>query len=155
MVLSRSYLDALLEKAQEASSGMNAEKMARKMLSGKFTLIDMRAQMDMMGKMGPLSKVAQMLPGSMGANLQGRDMGATQQKLGHFRVIMDSMTAEELEQPGLLKQSRVRRIAHGAGREVAEVKELLKYYDNTKAMMKGFGSNRKLQRQLMKQLKFQ
>ena len=148
-------LESLLEKAEEASAGMNAEKMARKMLSGRFTLNDMMAQMDMIGKMGPLGKVAQMLPGGMGANLQGRDMGKTQEKMGHYKVIMNSMTDEERENPGLLKQSRVRRIAHGAGREVREVKELMKYYDTTKSMMKGFSSNRKMQRQLMRQLKFQ
>ena len=148
-------LDALLEKAQEATKGTDAEKMARKMMTGKFTLNDMRAQMDMIGKMGPLGKVAQMLPGAMGANLQGRDMGQTQKKLGHFRVLLDSMTEQERDNPGLIKSSRVQRIARGAGRDPKEVKELLKYYETTRSMMKGLSSNRKMQRQLMKQLKFQ
>ncbi len=148
-------LDALLEKAQEASSGMNAEKMARKMMSGKFTLNDMQAQMDMIGKMGPLGKVAQMLPGGMGQALQGRDMGATQEKMGQYKVILSSMTDEERENPHLLKSSRVKRIARGSGTEMRDVKELLKYYDTTRNMMKGLSSNRKMQRQLMRQLKFQ
>ncbi len=148
-------LDALLEKAQEASQGMNAEKMARKMLSGKFTLNDMQAQMDMIGKMGPLGKVAQMLPGGMGAQLQGKDMSGTQEKMGHYKVILSSMTEEERENPNLIKSPRVRRIARGAGRDMKEVRELLKYYETTKSMMKGIGGNRKMQRQLMRQLKFQ
>lgn len=148
-------LEALLEKAQEASEGVNAEKMARKMLSGKFTLNDMMGQMDMIGKMGPLGKVAQMLPGGMGQQLQGQDMEGTQEKLGHFRVILTSMTEEERENPGLIKSPRIRRIARGSGRDMKEVRELLKYYDTTKNMMKGFGGNRKMQRNLMRQLKFQ
>lgn len=148
-------LEALLEKAKDAAGGADAEKMARKMLSGRFTLDDMKAQMDMVTKMGPLGKVAQMLPGQMGQALQGRDMEGTQAKLKHFRVIMDSMTAEEREDPTILKSPRITRIARGSGRTPNEVRELLKYYDATKGMMKGLGSNRKMQRNLMRQLKFQ
>lgn len=147
-------LESLLEKAEEAASGMNAEKMARKMMSGKFTLNDMQAQMDMIGKMGPLGKVAQMLPGGMGQQLQGRNMEGTQEKMGHYKVILSSMTDEERENPTLIKSPRVKRIARGSGRDMKEVRELLKYYDTTKSMMKGLSSNRKMQRQLMRQLKF-
>jgi signal recognition particle subunit SRP54 len=145
-------LEALLEKATAAAEGKDAERMARKMLSGRFTLNDMRGQMDMVSKMGPLGKVAQMLPGGMGAALQGRDMDATQAKMRSYRVILDSMTDEERDEPGLLKAPRLQRIARGSGRTVQEVRELLKYYEATKGMMKGFGSNRKLQRQLMRQM---
>ncbi len=148
-------LEALLEKAQEATKGKDAEKMARKMMTGKFTLNDMMSQMDMIGNMGPLGKVAQMLPGGMGQALQGRDMEGTQKKLAQYRVIMTSMTDEERENPNLIKSSRIHRIARGSGRDQKEVRELLKYHEHTKAMMKGLTSNRKLQRNLMKQLKFQ
>lgn len=148
-------LEALLEKAQEAVEGQDAEKMARKMLTGKFTLNDMMGQMEMIGKMGPLGKVAQMLPGGMGQQLQGQNMEGTQQQLQKFRVILTSMTDEERENPGIIKSPRIRRIARGSGREISDVRALLKYYDTTRTMMKGFGSNRKMQRQLMRQLKFQ
>jgi signal recognition particle subunit SRP54 len=145
-------LEALLEKAAAAADGKDAEKMARKMLSGRFTLNDMMSQMDMVSKMGPLGKVAQMLPGGMGAALQGRDMDATQAKMKVYRVILDSMTEEERDDPSLLKSPRIARIARGAGRTQNEVRELLKYYEATKGMMKGIGSNRKLQRQMMRQM---
>ncbi|MEA3202726.1 MAG: signal recognition particle subunit [Thermoplasmata archaeon] len=145
-------LEALLEKANAAMKGDDAEKVARKMLSGRFSLNDMMGQMDMVQKMGPLGKVAQMLPGQMGAALQGRDMEGTQQKLRHFRVILDSMTDEEREEPGLLKAPRIGRIARGSGRTVGEVRELLKYYEATKGMMKGMGSNRKMMRQMQRQM---
>lgn len=135
-------LEALLSKAQEAMGGQDAEKMARKMLTGRFTLNDMMSQLDMMGKMGPLSKVAQMLPGGLGANLQGRNMEGTQEKLKHFRVILDSMTKDERDDPAILKAPRITRIARGSGRTSNEVRELLKYYETTKGMMKGLGTNR-------------
>jgi signal recognition particle subunit SRP54 len=147
-------IEALLEKAKEATDGQDMEKTARRMMSGKFTLHDMYQQMQMLNKMGPLGKVSQMLPGGMGEKLQGADMEESQAKLARFRVIMDSMTDQEMEQPNLIKSSRQRRIARGAGVDPQEVKALLKYYDMSKRMMKGFGSNRKMQRQLMKQLKF-
>lgn len=147
-------LEALLEKAKDATEGKDAEKMARKMLSGRFTLTDMMAQLDMVTKMGPLGKVAQMLPGQMGQALQGRDMEGTQQKLKTYRVILDSMTAQERDDPALLKAPRITRIARGAGRNTNEVRELLKYYEATKGMMKGLGSNRKMQANLMRKMKF-
>ncbi|MGB1697188.1 MAG: signal recognition particle protein Srp19, partial [Thermoplasmatota archaeon] len=148
-------LDALLEKAQEAVKGKDAEGMARKMMSGKFSLNDMMSQMDMIGNMGPLGKVAQMLPGGMGAALQGRDMEGTQAKMGQYKVILQSMTDEERENPHLIKSPRIKRISRGSGTDMKDVRELLKYYNSTKQMMKGLTSNRKMQRNLMRQLKFQ
>lgn len=145
-------LEALLEKANAAMEGKDAEKVARKMLTGRFTLNDMMAQMEMVNKMGPLGKVAQMLPGNMGAALQGRDMEGTQKKLAVYKTIMTSMTDEEREDPNLLKAPRIGRIARGSGRTTNEVRELLKYYEATKGMMKGIGSNRKVQRNLMRQM---
>ncbi|HEB37579.1 MAG TPA: signal recognition particle protein Srp19, partial [Thermoplasmatales archaeon] len=56
--------------------------------------------------------------------------------------------------PEIIKASRIKRIARGAGVEHKDVKELLKYYRMTKGMMKGFSGNRKLRKSLMKQLKF-
>ncbi len=67
---------------------------------------------------------------------------------------MDSMTAEEKEKPELIRSSRIKRIARGSGVENKDVKELLKYYNMTKRMMKGFSSDRKMRRNLMRQLDF-
>jgi signal recognition particle subunit SRP54 len=147
-------LTSLLEKAQEATEGKDPEKMARKMMSGKFTLLDMYQQMEMLANMGPLKKVLGMLPGGMGAKMKDADMEKSQVQLKRFKVIMDSMTKEELENPNLIKSSRIHRVAIGAGMEPKQVKELLSYFDKSKAMMKQFTGNRKLQRNLMKQLNF-
>jgi len=147
-------IKSLLEKAEESLKGKDAEKTARRIMSGKFTLHDMYDQMDMLSGMGPLSKVAEMLPGGFSGKMKDVDMDDTQQKLQRFRIIMDSMTDEEMNDPTIIRSSRIKRIAHGAGVENRHVKELLKYYNMTKRMMKGFSGNRKMQKNLMKQLQF-
>lgn len=147
-------IKSLLERAEESMKGKDAEKTARKLMSGKFNLNDMYEQMNMISGMGPLSKVAEMLPGGMSGRLKSVDMDETQQKLKRFRIIMDSMTNTERENPELIQASRIKRIARGAGVENKDVKEVLKYYNMTKRMMKGFSSDRKLRRNLMRQLDF-
>lgn len=147
-------IKSLLEKAEESLKGKDAEKTARRIMSGKFTLHDMYDQMDMLSGMGPLSKIAEMLPGGFSGRLKDVDMNTTQNKLQRFRVIMDSMTDKEMNDPNIVRSSRIKRIAKGAGVENKDVKELLKYYNMTKRMMKGFSGNRKLKKNLMKQLQF-
>jgi len=144
----------LLERAEESMKGKDAEKAARRLMSGKFNLNDMYDQMDMIAGMGPLSKVAEMLPFGNSAKLKKVDMDDTQNKLQKFRIIMDSMTGEEREKPDIIKASRVKRIARGAGVENKDVKEVLKYYNMTKRMMKGFSNDRKMRKNLMRQLQF-
>ncbi|KYK20495.1 signal recognition particle [Thermoplasmatales archaeon SG8-52-2] len=145
---------SLLEKAEESLKGKDAEKTARRIMSGKFTLHDMYNQMDMLKGMGSLKKIKDMLPGGFPgqSKLKDEDMDSTEIKLQKFRVIMDSMTEEEMNDPNIIRASRIKRIARGAGVENRNVKELLKYYNMTKRMMKGFSSTRD-QKRLMKRLK--
>ena len=147
-------IKSLLEKAEESLKGKDAEKAARRLMSGKFNLNDMYDQMDMISGMGPLSKVAEMLPGGFSGKLKNVDMDDTQNRLKRFRFIMDSMTDEERTNPDVIRASRVKRIARGAGVENKDVKEVLKYYNMTKRMMKGLAGNRKMQKNLMRQLQF-
>jgi signal recognition particle subunit SRP54 len=149
-------IQSLLEKAQEVVDKEKAEETARKMLSGKFTLVEMREQLDMMAGMGPLKKVMSMLPFMPGVSdkISDLEMYQTQDRMAKFKVIMSSMTEEEMENPKLIKSSRISRIARGSGCEPKDVKELLKYYNQTRKMLKGFTSNRKMRKALMKQLKF-
>lgn len=147
-------LQALLEKAEEVVDKEKAEKTARKIMSGKFTLKDMYEQMDMITGMGPLRKIVDMLPFGMSNKLSDDKMKETQEKLKKFKIIMDSMTDEEMENPGIVKTSRVKRIALGAGCESKDVKALLKYYNMSKRAVKGFAGNRKMRKSLMKSLKF-
>jgi signal recognition particle subunit SRP54 len=149
-------IKSLLEKAEESMKGKDAEKTARRIMSGKFTLHDMYSQMDMLSGMGSLRKVAEMLPGGFPgkSKVKQEDMDSTENKLQKFRVIMDSMTDEEMNDPTIVRASRIRRIARGSGVENRDVKELIKYYNMTKKMMKGFSGNRKMRKNLMKQLQF-
>jgi len=149
-------IQSLLEKAEEAAKMKDKKKMekaARNIMSGRFTLKDMYEQMEMVANMGPLQKIVEMLPGGFGEKLKKEDMYQTQERLKKFRVIMDSMTEKEMEEPHIIKSSRAQRIARGAGVEVKDVKELLKYYNMSKKMMKGL-SSKKMQRRLMQQLNF-
>ena len=147
-------IKSLLEKAEESLKGKDAEKTARRIMSGKFTLHDMYDQMDMLSGMGSLRKIKDMLPGGFPgqAKLKDEDMETTEKKLQKFRVIMDSMTDEEMNDPSIIHASRIKRIARGSGVENKNVKELLKYYNMTKRMMKGFSGVRD-QKRLMKRLK--
>jgi signal recognition particle subunit SRP54 len=149
-------IKSLLEKAEESMKGKDAEKTARRIMSGKFTLHDMYDQMDMLSGMGSLRKVAEMLPGGFPGKgkVKQEDMDSTENKLQKFRIIMDSMTDEEMNDPTIVRASRIKRIARGSGVENRDVKELLKYYNMTKKMMKGFSGNRKMRKNLMKQLQF-
>lgn len=145
-------LQALLEKAEEVGKEADLEATAKKMLSGRFTLRDMYDQMDAMSKMGPLSKLFDMLPASMTGRMSSDDIENTQTRLKTFRTIMDSMTDEELDNPQVIKSSRVKRIAKGAGVEPRDVKGLLKQYNQSRKAIKGMTSNRKMRRTLMKQM---
>ena len=145
-------IKSLIEAASEVIDEEKAEEVTKKMMSGKFTLKDMYDQMEMLQGMGPLKKLASMLPG-LGDRLGEMDMEATQERLARFRVIMDSMTDNELEDPKVLKSSRVMRIARGSGTSTRDVRELLKQYNMSRKAVKGFMGNRKMRRQLMKQFK--
>lgn len=149
-------LQTLLEKAQESMDGSDAEEVARKMMSGKFTLLDMRDQMEMLSKMGPLDKIMGMLPQGFGGmktpGLDKQSSHETQERLKKFKVIMSSMTRYELENPKDIKASRIRRISRGAGVDQKEVRSLLKYYNMSQKAVKGLSSNRRMRKKLMKQL---
>jgi signal recognition particle subunit SRP54 len=65
---------------------------------------------------------------------------------------MDSMTDAEMTDPKMVKSSRVQRLARGAGVSPRDVKELLRHYEMSRKAIKGFAGNRKMRRQLLKQL---
>jgi len=134
-------IKSLIERAEEiAEEDVDTEAMDA-MLSGKFTLKDMYSQFEMMNKMGPMQQVMNMLPG-MGNKLPKNASQVTEEKLGKYKILMDSMTEQELTHPEVIKQSRVKRIARGSGMRNEDVKELLKYYQVTKKAIKGFGKRK-------------
>ena len=126
-------------------------KVAKAMMTGKFTLNDMYYQMAAVGKMGTLQKIMSLIPGM--SSMEDRiDYEASQKKLQVFRVIMDSMTNDEKEDPSIIKAKRIERISAGAGVTPHDVRELLKQYNQSKKMMSSIGKDRKMRKQFMKQL---
>ena len=101
-------IKALVEKVREAEVVV-PEKKARAFLEGKFSLKDMYDQMVAVRKMGPLKKIIGMVPG--GANIPDADMETAEKRLDSWRVIIQSMTKEEIDDPKLIDSSRARRIA--------------------------------------------
>jgi signal recognition particle subunit SRP54 len=142
-------LKALYEKATEAIKAEDVDVNA--MMKGKFTLRDMYKQLEALNKMGPLKQIMNMLPlGNM--ELPEGVYDVTSTKMVRYRIIMDSMTSSELDDPSLINSSRMQRIAHGAGATPDEVRELLKYYKLMQRTIKGLrgaGSKFNMQR-LMK-----
>jgi signal recognition particle subunit SRP54 len=126
-------LKGLLERVNEAEIKVPEAK-ARKFMEGRFTLRDMYDQWENVRKLGPLRKVLQMLPG--GNQISEDQLGVAEEKMAGWRVIMQSMTEEELEEPRVIDGSRSKRIARGAGRPEREVKELVNQYFTMKKMMK-------------------
>jgi len=144
-------LQSLLERAEEVMDADKAEETAKRLLSGKFSLVEMREQMEALAQMGPLGKVMEMIPGMAGM-MKGNQADVTQKKLERFKVLMNSMTPQEMENPKLIKRTRLQRIAAGAGADVQEVRELLAYYNKSRKMMSSLGGNRRMQKQLMRQM---
>lgn len=137
--------------AEEIDDPEVAQKYTEEMMRGKFNLNHMYYQMAAVGKMGTLQKLMNMLPGM--SAMEGKiDYEASQRKLTIFRTIMDSMTNEEKEDPSLIKAKRIERIADGAGVTPHDVRELLKQYNTMKKTMTSFGKDRKVRKQMMKQM---
>lgn len=125
---------ALVEKANEAIRAEDVDVNA--MMKGRFTLRDMYTQLEALNKMGPLKQIMNMLPlGNMELPSDVYDVTST--KMVRYRIIMDSMTSAELDDPTLINSSRMQRIAHGAGATQDEVRELLKYFKLMQRTLKG------------------
>jgi signal recognition particle subunit SRP54 len=135
-------LETLLEKVHDAEVKV-PQKKAKELLSGKFTLTDMYEQFSAVKNMGPFSKVLKMLPG-MSYNVPDEMLNTAEGRLDKWRVIIQSMTSEEKENPKLLNSSRAKRIARGSGTTEKDVKELLKQYFMMRKMLKMFKRKKKL-----------
>lgn len=150
-ILGMGDIKTLLEKAKEVVDEKKAEEMQDKMFSGKLTFIDLYEQIEAMNKMGPFSKIISMIPGA--AKIPKEMLGDGEKMVGKIKIILNSMTKEELENPKLLNASRVSRIAKGSGVKEEEVRDVVKRYNQMQKMMKQFkGGNLK---RMMKQFKMQ
>ena len=135
-------LETLLEKVREAEIKV-PEKKAKAILSGKFTLTDMYEQFEAMKSMGPFRKILKMIPG-MSYDVPEEMLDLAEDRLEKWRVIIQSMTPKEKENPKIFNASRIKRVARGSGTSEKEVKELLKQYSMMKKMLKAFRRKKKL-----------
>jgi signal recognition particle subunit SRP54 len=126
---------SLVERAQENLDQDEAAAAAQKLAKGQFTLDDFVGQMRQMRKLGPLESLIGMLPGGSQIKQMGGAM-PTERDMAHVEAIILSMTPEERAHPQILDGRRKRRIAKGSGREVQEVNQLLKGFDQMQALMK-------------------
>jgi len=139
-------IETLLKRVQEAAEAEEIKPADMKsILAGKLTLRDVYQQLEMMGKMGPLKKIMQMIPG-VGMTLPDEQMRVGEEKLKRFKVIMQSMTPQELEDPKVINASRVKRVARGSGTSETDVKELLKQYELMRKFIKSMAKGRGIKR---------
>lgn len=134
-ILGMGDIIGLIEKA-EAAFDANTEKQAKRMMSGQFTLEDFADQLKSMRKMGPISKLFDMLPGDLGKAARQVDPKEAEKSMKTTEAILSSMTAYERRNPDVLNASRKRRIAAGAGVDVPAVNRLLKQFRDSQKMMK-------------------
>src|SRR5215216_3596588 len=131
---------------ERAAANIDAEKAARtaeRMRKGQFDLTDMREQLLQMANMGGISGLMGMMPGIAKMKNQIAAAGIDDKIIKRQVAVIDSMTRQERKNPDILKASRKKRIAAGAGLEVEDVNKLLKMHRNMADMMKAMGSGKR------------
>ena len=140
----------LIEETARKVDHEKAQKLAEKLKKNKgFDLADFREQMLQMQNMGSMQSILEKLPGGAQMQEQIKSVDAEKQ-IRRTVAIINSMTRQERRFPDLIKASRKRRIAAGAGVEVQQVNQLLRQFETTKDMMKKFagGGMTKMMRSL-------
>lgn len=130
---------SLIEKAQSELDEDEAQKLGEKMLTKDFNFEDYLALMRQMKRLGPLTKVMEMIPGMNKGALKGVDMEEGEKSMKMNEAIIHSMTPKERRNPKLIDSSRKKRIARGAGVSIADINRLIKGMEESKKMMKRLG----------------
>ena len=150
-ILGMGDIEALVEKVRSLENAERLEKEAEQALRGKVTMRTIYHQLVSMRKMGPLSKILEMIPGASALIPQGKlrdELKLSEKKIDRWIAIIESMTYEELDNPEIIDKRRIRRIALGSGTRPEDVRELLLYYKNVKAMMRRLRRDRRLLKRL-------
>jgi signal recognition particle subunit SRP54 len=136
-ILGMGDIVSLVEEAQKAVDEKAAKELADKLKAGnRFDLNDFLQQLGQMKKMGGLSSLVDKLPAQFQAAAGQADMGKAEKELRRMQGIIHSMTAAERAKPELIKASRKRRIAAGAGVQVQDVNRLLSQFEQMQSMLK-------------------
>lgn len=142
-------LETLLERAKE--SNIKKESIER-IAEGKFTLQDFMEQIEGLSKIGPLEQIVGMIPGMGAIKIPDDMLKKQEEKMKVYRIIIQSMTKQERENPDIVSGNRIKRIAKGSGRTENEIRELINQYNQTKKMVRSFGGMKGLQRGEFKKL---
>ena len=126
----------LIEKAEAEIDQEKAKEMEQKFKKAEFGFDDYLESMNQMKKMGGLSSVLSMMPGIGSSQLEEIETAMDEKKMARIEAIIYSMTPQERSDPGILNPSRKRRVADGAGVDIAEVNRLVKQFEQTRKMMK-------------------
>ena len=141
----------LVDRAEQAAAEQQVEQ---RTLRDQFTLEDMRQQMTVIGRMGPLDQLVGLIPG-MSALGDGAQIDP--RRLTRVAAIIDSMTRAERRKPGIMNGSRRKRVARGSGTSVEEVNRLLKQFAQMRRVLKnvqsGAGARRSQARRLRQRLR--
>ncbi|MDE2355872.1 MAG: signal recognition particle protein [Alphaproteobacteria bacterium] len=127
-ILGQGDVVALVERAASELDQAKAESMAKRLAKGQFDLNDLDEQLSQMERMGGVQGLMGLMPGVRQIKAQMADAGVNDRILRRQRAIIRSMTKQERKKPDVLQASRKRRIAAGAGVEVAEINRLLKQH---------------------------
>jgi signal recognition particle subunit SRP54 len=139
-------IEGLIAKVKEAEAPVS-EKDVMAMMSGKFNLQDMYNQFEAMQNMGPLQKVLGMIPG-FSYQMPTDEVENAEERLVRWKVMIQSMTQDEKDDPKKLNRSRIQRVARGSGTDEREVRELIKQYNTMRKMLKQMKGSRKMRRQM-------
>jgi signal recognition particle subunit SRP54 len=132
-ILGMGDIVSLVEKAQEQFDEAQAAKLEKKIRKNQFDFEDFKTQLQQIKKMGNLKDLMGMIPG---VGKQIKDIDINDDAFKGIEAMINSMTWVERRNPDLINPSRKQRIAKGSGKDIAEVNQFIKQFDQMKAMMK-------------------
>ncbi len=138
-ILGMGDIVALVEKAQEVLEVEQAERMMKRFQKGQFNMNDLKNQLEQMQKMGGMQSIMGMMPGMGKMAKQAEAAGLDDKAIRRQVALINSMTRKERANPDMLQASRKKRIALGAGMDVAELNRLLKMQKQMADTMKKLG----------------
>src|SRR5262245_13503452 len=142
-ILGMGDIITLVEKAAATIDAEKAARVAEKMRKGQFDLADLREQLVQMGRMGGMTGLMGMLPGIAKMKNQLAAANLDERVLKRQVAMIDSMTPKERRHPDILKASRKKRIAAGAGVKVEDINRMLKMHRSMADFMKQMGSGKR------------
>ena len=133
-ILGMGDITSLVEKAQEQFDEEQAKKLEKKIRKNKFDFADFKMQLEQIKKMGNMKDLLGMIPG---VGKQIKDLDINEDSFKGIEAMINSMTKAEREDPDLIDMGRKKRIAKGAGKDIAEVNAFMKQFEQMRDMMKG------------------